>query len=132
MQKSEYHPCCLQGKNKYNFFPSRVASMPYCCKLSQVLVIVIHIHSEIHNVVALSKCLLVLRCQLYVFRTIMVHPQEFLCSNCMCRLWYVLIRPAGTTFEEVLPQMLYQLDVSGSVFLTTYHNLHIQYLQRSS
>ena len=28
--------------------------------------------------------------------------------------------------------MLYQPDVSDSAFLTTYHSLHIQYLQRSS
>ena len=54
--------------------------------------------NEIHNVVALVKCLLVLRCQLYMFRTVTVHPQELLCRYCMCRLWYVLIRPAGTTF----------------------------------
>ena len=59
-----------------------------------------------HNVVALIKCLLALRFQLYMFRTVTVHPQELLCRCCMCRLWYVLIRPAGTTFEEelVLPQ----------------------------
>ena len=38
--------------------------------------IYIYIHSnEIHNVVALIKCLLVLRCQLYMFRTVTVHPQ---------------------------------------------------------
>ena len=93
----------------------------------------IYTHSnEIHNVVALIKCLLVLCCQLYMFRTVTVHPQELLCGYCMCRLWYVLIRPAGTTFEEVLPQALYQLDVSDSGFLTMYHSLHIQYLQRSS
>ena len=83
------------------------------------------IHSnEIHNAVALIKCLLVLRCQLYMFRTVTVHTQELLFRCCMCRLWYVLIRPAGTT--------LYQLDVSDSAFPTTYHSLHIQYLQRSS
>ena len=61
--------------------------------------IYIYIYSnEIHNVVALIKCLLVLRCQLYMFWTVTVHPQELLCRYCMCRLWYVLIRPAGTTF----------------------------------
>ena len=53
---------------------------------------------EIHNVVALIKFLLALRCQLYMFRTVTVHPQELLCRYCMCRLWYVLIRPAGTAF----------------------------------
>jgi hypothetical protein len=42
--------------------------------------IYIYIHSnEIHNIVALIKCLLVLRCQLYMFRTVTVHPQELLC-----------------------------------------------------
>ena len=34
--------------------------------------------NEIHNVVALIKCLLILRCQLYMFRTVTVHPQELL------------------------------------------------------
>ena len=63
----------------------------------------IYIHSnKINNVVALIKCLLVLRCQLYMCRTTMVHPQELLCRNRKCRLRYVLIRPAGTTFEEEL------------------------------
>ena len=60
-----------------------------------------YIHSnEIYTVVVLIKCSLVLWCQLYMFRTVTVHPQELLCRYCMCRLWYVLIRPAGTTFEE--------------------------------
>ena len=54
--------------------------------------------NEIHNVVVLIKCLLVLRCQLYMFRTVTVYPQELHCRHCMCTLWYVLIRPAGTTF----------------------------------
>ena len=59
----------------------------------------IYIHSkEIHNAVALVKCLLVLRFQLYMFLTVTVHPQELHCRNCMCRLWYVLTRPAGKTF----------------------------------
>ena len=44
-----------------------------------------------------TDCLLMLRCQLYMFRTVTVHPQELLFVRCcMCRLWYVLIRPAGT------------------------------------
>ena len=42
--------------------------------------------NEIHNVVALIKFLLVLRCQLYMFRTVTVHPQELLvdtvCADC--------------------------------------------------
>ena len=71
-----------------------------------------------------TDCLLMLRCQLYMFRTVTVHPQELLCRCCMCRLWYVLIRPAGTT--------LHQHDVSDSAVLTTYHSLHIQHLKRSS
>ena len=37
-----------------------------------------------------TDCLLILRCQLYVFRTVTVHPQELLFRCCMCRLWYVL------------------------------------------
>ena len=46
--------------------------------------------NEIHNEVALIKFLLVLRCQLYMFRTATVHPQELLCRYCMCRLWYAV------------------------------------------
>ena len=80
-----------------------------------------------------TDCLLMHRCELYMFQTVTVHPQELLFRCCMCRLWYVLIHPAGTTFEEeLLPQMLYQWDVSGSAFLATYHSLHIQHLKRSS
>ena len=79
-----------------------------------------------------TDCLLILRCQLYMFRTVTVHPQELLFRYCMCRLWYVLIRPAGTTFEKVLPQTLYQRDVSDSAVLTKYHSLHIQHLKSSS
>ena len=47
-----------------------------------------------------TDCLLMLRCQLYMFRNVTVHPQELLFRCCMCRLRYVLIRPAGTPFEE--------------------------------
>ena len=46
-----------------------------------------------------TDCLLMLRCQLYMFRTVTVHPQVLLFVRCcMCRLWCVLICPAGTTF----------------------------------
>ena len=34
--------------------------------------------------------LLMHRCQLYMFRTVTVHPQELLFRCCMCRLWYVV------------------------------------------
>ena len=34
--------------------------------------------------------LLMLRCQLYMFRTVTLHPQELLFRCCMCRLWYVV------------------------------------------
>ena len=55
----------------------------------------IYTHSnEIHNVVALIKCLLVLRCQLYMFRTVTVHPQELVA--------------------------LYQTDVSARTVVCTY------------
>ena len=37
-----------------------------------------------------TDCLLMLRCQLYMFLTVTVHPQELLFRCCMCRLWYVL------------------------------------------
>ena len=38
-----------------------------------------------------TDCLLILRCQLYMFRTITVHPEELLFRCCMCRLWYVYV-----------------------------------------
>ena len=34
-----------------------------------------------------TECLLMLRCQLYMFRTVTVHAQELLFRCCMCRLW---------------------------------------------
>ena len=37
-----------------------------------------------------TGCLLMHRCQLYMFRTVTVHPQELLFRCCMCRLWYVV------------------------------------------
>ena len=70
------------------------------------IIFAIYIHSnEIHNVVALIKCLLVLRYQLYMFRTVTVHPQELLCKYCMCRLWYVvrnaLVDTSSWTYQVV-------------------------------
>ena len=62
------------------------------------IIFAIYIQSnEIHSVVALIKCLLVLRCQLYMFLTVTVHPQEFLCRHCMCRLWYVVRNALSNT-----------------------------------
>jgi hypothetical protein len=40
-------------------------------------------YNEIYNVVVLIKFLLVLRCQLYMFRNVTVHPQELL-VNTVC------------------------------------------------
>ena len=37
-----------------------------------------------------TDCLLMLRCQLYIFRPVTVHLQELLFRCCMCRLWYDL------------------------------------------
>ena len=37
-----------------------------------------------------TDCLMMHRCQLYMFRTVTVHPQELLFRCCMCRLWYVV------------------------------------------
>ena len=37
-----------------------------------------------------TNCLLMHRCQLYMFRTVTVRPQELLFRCCMCRLWYVV------------------------------------------
>ena len=45
----------------------------------------LYIHSnEIHNVVALIKCLLVLRFQLYMFRTVSVHPLRSFFVDTVC------------------------------------------------
>ena len=66
------------------------------------IIFAIYIHSnEIHNVVALIKFLLILRCQLYMFRTVTVHPQELLCRYCMCRLWYVVRNALSDTSERI-------------------------------
>ena len=58
-----------------------------------------------------TDCLLMHRCQLYMFRT---------------------VTTISTTPRPILPQTLYQRDVSDSAVLTTYHSLHIQHLKRSS
>ena len=68
-----------------------------------------------------TDCLSTLRCQLHMFWTATVRPQEPPPRRCMCRLWYVLIRPAGTTFEEELLKRC----TSGT-------HQHIQHLKRSS
>ena len=54
---------------------------------SPCIIFAIYIQSnEIHNAVALIQFLLVLRCQLYMFRTVTVHSQELLvdtvCADC--------------------------------------------------
>ena len=90
--------------------------------------------NKIHNVVAQIKFLLVLRFELYMFWTVTVHPQELLYRYCICRQWYMVRNALPNTsswYNIVLPTTLYQLAVLGSVFLNTYHSLHIQYLQRS-
>ena len=48
-----------------------------------------------------------------MFRTVTIHPQELLFTCCMCKLWYVLIRP-------VPPQTLYQRDLSAHTIVCTY------------
>ena len=91
------------------------------------IIFAIYIQSnEIHNVVAPIKFLLVLRCQLYMLRTVTFHPQELLCRYCMCRLWYVVRDALSDTSSwynslgRVLPQTLYQLDVSARTIVCTY------------
>ena len=71
-----------------------------------------------------TDCLLMLRCQLYTFRTVTVHPQELLFRCCMCRLWYVVRTALSGTSRwcNVVP--------AGRII--TYHSLHIQHLKRSS
>ena len=64
--------------------------------------------NEIHNVVALIKFLLALRCQLYTFRTVTVHPQELLVDTVYadygkkCTIRYVqLVRRTSWTYRIV-------------------------------
>ena len=70
-----------------------------------------------------TDCLLMFRCQLYMFRTVTVHPQELLFRCCVFILWHVVRNALSDTsrWYKVLPQTLYQRDVSDSAFLTTYH-----------
>ena len=81
-----------------------------------------------------TDCLLMHRCQLYMFRTVTVHPQELFFRCCMCRLWYVVRNTLSGTSRwcNVWGRTLYQRDVPDSAVLTTYHSLHIQHLKRSS
>ena len=70
-----------------------------------------------------------------MFRTVTVHPQELLFRCCMCRLLYVLIRPAGTTFEEeevyILQKMIHgPSNVKRTMFiafLLISYSLTLQY-----
>ena len=59
-----------------------------------------------------TDCLLMHRCQLYMFWTVTVHPQELLFRCCMCRLWYVI-----TNALSDMSRWLYQQDVSDSAVL---------------
>ena len=56
-----------------------------------------------------TDCFLMHRCQLYMFRTVTVHPQELLFRRCMCRLWYVVRTALSDTSQQ---------DVSDSAVLT--------------
>ena len=82
---------CLYGTDvdaihcSINNFPVMVKNSNLTLEGPYIIFAIYVNSSEIHNVVALMKCLLVLRCQLYMFRTVTVHPQELLCRNCMRR-----------------------------------------------
>ena len=69
-----------------------------------------------------TDCLLMLRCQLYMFRTVTVHLQELLFRCCMCRLWYVVRNAlSGTSrWYNVWGRTLYQRDASGHTIVCTY------------
>ena len=80
--------------------------------------------NKIHNVVALIKCLLVLRFQLCMFRTITVHPQELLCRYCKCRLWYVVRNalPGTSSWYSVLGRTSYNVVPAGHIgYCVSYH-----------
>ena len=58
-----------------------------------------------------TDCLLMHRCQLYMFRTITVHPQELLFRCCMCRLWYVVRNAlSGTSRWCNIPHILSKIS----------------------
>ena len=67
--------CSLRLRRKYHF--KHFKAQGYHKNIRHFPVIYIQ-SNEIHNVVALIKFLLVLRCQSYMFRTVTVHPQELL------------------------------------------------------
>ena len=89
---------------------------------------IIYIQSnEIHNVVALIKFLLVLRFQLYMFRTITVHPQELLCRYCVLVDKHTQQTYVTTSFHKTW----LITHTSPTLYYSTYHSLHIQYLQEA-
>ena len=69
-----------------------------------------------------TDCLLMHRCQLYMFRTVTVHPQELLFRCCMCRLCYAVKTALSDTSSW------YNVVPAGRI--STYHSLHIEYLQK--
>ena len=79
-----------------------------------------------------TNCLLMLRCQLYMFRTITVHPQELLFRCCMCKLWYVARNalPGTSSWYNVWGSSSSNVAPAGRI--NTYHSLHIHHLKRSS
>ena len=79
-----------------------------------------------------TDCLLMLRCQLYMFRTVTVHPQELLFRCCMCRLWYVVRNALSDTsrWYNVWGSSSSKVVPVGRI--STYRSLHIQHLKRSS
>ena len=89
----------LAGQIKETFFPYYIKISNFrklCCQgnkgrktISSITFnFAIYVQSnEIHNLVAPIKFLLVVRFQLYMFRTVTVHPQELLFRYYMCRLW---------------------------------------------
>ena len=68
----------LKNTHKYKVNINCEASMEYICTFQP--------DTQCSN----TDCLLMRRCQLYMFRTVTVHPQELLFRCCMCRLWYVM------------------------------------------
>ena len=79
-----------------------------------------------------TECLLMHRCQLYMFRTVTVHPQELLCRCCMCRLWYVVRNALSGTSRWCDVWGSSSSNVVPAGRINTYHSLHIQHLKRSS
>ena len=69
-----------------------------------------------------------------MFRTSSAHPQELLCRDCICRLWYVVIHVLLDTssWYRVVGRTLYRLDVLCSTRITARTTVYIYSLYKEA